>query len=78
MDSISKEIELGILQDKSLKWVEPHESIYGAIVTIEAPLNKYIKWYKRNKKIYKDNKRFQKRTIDSIYDSYIVNWAWIE
>jgi len=78
MDTIEKEIELGIIQGKSLKWIEPHESIPGATVTTEVPLSKYIKWYKRNKRIYKDNKWFQKTTIDSIDDSFIVHWAWIE
>ena len=78
MDTIEKDIELGIIQGKSIKWIEPHESIPGATVITEVPLNKYIKWYKRSKKVYKDNKWFQKRTIYAIDDEFIVHWAWIE
>ena len=78
MDEIDKNIELGIIQGKSIKWAEPHEYILGASVITEVPLNKYIKWFKQQRRLRKDNKHFQKRTIDFIDDNYIVNWAWIE
>lgn len=78
MDEITKDIELGILQGKSIKWNDLHEYIPGANIIVDIPLNKYIKWYKRMKRLHRNNKWYQRRTIDFLDEQYVVNWAWIE
>jgi hypothetical protein len=78
MDIIEKDIELGIIQGKSIKWIEPHFDIRGASVTIEIPINKYIKWIKQQKRTHKHSKFLKGRTIETLDEFYIVNWAWIE
>jgi hypothetical protein len=78
MNEIDKDIELGILQGKSIKWAEPYYLIPDGSIIIEIPLNKYIKWYKGMKRLHRNNKWYQRKTINFIDESYVVNWAWIE
>lgn len=78
MDNIEKDIELGIIQGKSIKWVEPHEYILGTSVIVKVPLNKYIKWIRKQKKLHKTNVYFKRRTIEVIDYLYIIHWAWVE